>query len=504
MDAAGTAATSLPLAGGGRATAAAAAPALPCRAQALLALLVFAACLAPAAINGLPLVFPDTEGYLRSAQIFRPQHVRAFGYGAFLRLTGGLWSLWLPALAQAALAAWLATRAIALEAPRWPARWRAPAALALVAVLALGHLPWLASWIQADLFTGLLLLALWLLAEHWSALGRVERPLVLLAALGAATMHLTHPPLLAGLGLFALAVLLAHRLRTGTGAAPAPMRRAALLAVALAGLGWGLLAVANWITYHRPTGSLGGSVFLFARLQADGDAAAALRPGCEAGRPWAVCPHLDRLGLPADEFLWRSWSPLPQMGHVSGFMAEAAALNPILLRQDWSAWLANSARRALRQLASVELGNGMDEEGSWFLVRDLPRAGLGHIAEAADAARQAMDGMRPLMPRLAAEGLAVAGLAGLAGLLVLGLARRRPWLWGPALLLLAAWFSNAAIIALGGEVHGRYSARIVWLAPFLGGLLALRAAAARRPAGRPDRWRGREPPPRNPRRAPLH
>lgn len=477
MDAAGTA--TLPLAGDGRAKATTArhgTTALPRRMQALLALLVFAACLAPAAINGLPLVFPDTEGYLKSAQMFRPQHVRAFGYGAFLRLTGGLWSLWLPALAQAALSAWLATRAIALEAPRWPARWRVPAALALVAVLALGHLPWLASWIQADLFTGLLVLALWLLAEHWSALGRIERPLVLLAALGSATMHLTHPPLLVGLGLFVLAVLVVRRLRTTGAPAPAPMRRAALLAFALAGLGWGLLAVANWVTYDKPTGSLGGSVFLFARLQADGDAAAALRPGCEAGRPWAVCRHLDRLGLPADEFLWRSWSPLPQMGWVSGFMAEAAELNPILLRQDWPAWLAYSARRTLRQLSSVELGNGMDEEGSWFLVRELPRAGLGHIAEAADTARQALDGMRPLMPRLAAEGLAVAGLAGLAGLLVLGLARGWPWLWWPALLLLAAWFGNAALIALGGEVHGRYSARIVWLAPFLGGLLALRAA----------------------------
>ena len=101
---------------------------LPPRAQLALGLCVLAACLAPAMLNRHPLVFPDTEGYLLAARMFRPTHVRGFGYGAFLRMTGGLVSLWLPVLAQAALAAWLSARVIALEAPHWPAAWRPPAA----------------------------------------------------------------------------------------------------------------------------------------------------------------------------------------------------------------------------------------------------------------------------------------------------------------------------------------------------------------------------------------
>ena len=446
------------------------------RIQAGIALALLAAGLAPAVLNGLPMVFPDTEGYLVSAQMLRPQHVRAFGYGAFLRLTGGLWSLWLPVVAQALVAAWLVLRLLILETARLPLRWRHPAALALLAVVLLGHLPWLVAWVQPDLFTGLLVLAVYLLAAHWDALPRLERGLLLLAALGAATTHLTHPPLLLGLALFALAVL-------GIGAAAgvarrlAAVRRTVLLALALAVASWGMLAGANWITYRTPTASLGAPVFLFSRLAADGDAAAALRPGCESGSGWAICAHLDWLTLPADEFLWREWSPLPALGYTSGFMREAAVLNPILLRHDWPVWLANSAARTVQQMASVELGDGMDSEGPTLLVEELGKSGLEALGASLMHTRQAADAMRLLMPATAAEALAVMGLAALVGLAALGLYRRRPALWWPALFFLACWVGNAGLIALAGEVHGRYSARLVWLAPLLAGALVLRAVA---------------------------
>lgn len=488
MDAAGTA--DLPLAGSRSSPIAGA---LPLRLQLALALAILIACLVPAAINGVPLVFTDTMNYLASAQMFRPVPDRAFGYGAFLRMTGGLWSLWLPALVQAGLAAWLTVRAVALEAPRWPAGWRRPAALALILILLLGHLPWVAGWIQPGILTGLMVLALWLLAEHWHDMPRPERALMLLTALGAATTHLTDPPLLAGIGLLALGAAalraIRHRRyrRAGEAGPPrglAPIRRTALLALPLALLAWGMLILSNWVTYRQPTASASGSVFLFARLAADGDPAAALRPGCQAGAPWAVCRHLDRLKLPADEFLWRDWSPLRDMGGIFGFRQEAAELNPVLLRHDWPSWLVNSAVRTARQMTSLALGDGMDAEGPWFLARVLGHYGLGHLAPAISASRQMTDGMRPLMPHLPAGILAAAGLAGLAGLFLFGLARHRTSIWWPALFMLGLWVGNALLIGLGGEAHGRYSARLVWLAPLLAGLVALRAATPRAPPQR--------------------
>lgn len=449
---------------------------LSARAQLAFAAVVFAACLAPAAINGYPLVFPDTEGYLLAAAIFRPQFVRAFGYGAFIGATGGMLSLWLTAAAQAALTAWLATRAVALESPRWPDAWRLPVTLALLAVVLLSHAPWLAAWLQPDLFTGLMALSLFLLAEHRDRISKPEQALLFAALIGCATMHLTHPPLLAGIGLFALGALaLGLPLRAPPGVA-ARARRVAGTALLAAALGWAALGAANWITYKRFTDSLGGSVFLFARLAADGDVGSALRPECDAGRPWAACRFLDRFNLTADEFLWRGWSPLAEMGHGSGFMSEAAEINPVLLREVWPNWLGKSALRTVRQLASFELGDGMDDEGTWMMADNLPNEGLSHIADAVNGTLQATDGIRGFLPRPTAETLAVTGLTALVALLVFGARRRRPELWWPALLFLVLYLGNAALIALGGEVHARYGARLVWLAPLLAGLLALRAA----------------------------
>ena len=464
---------------------------LPAGAQLLLAASVFLACLAPALVNGFPLLFPDTESYIIAADVFRPQFIRAFGYGAFIGVTGGLWSLWLTIAAQAALTAWLVTRTVALDSPRWPAAWRGPVVLALLVVVLLSHAPWLAAWVQPDLFTGLMLLALFLLVEHHAALPRVERALLFVVLVGCVTVHLTHPPLMAGLGLFALGALVLAWLARAGRAVVVRVRRTAVLALVAAALGWGALGAANYITYRSFSGSLGGSVFLFARLAADGDVATALRPECEAGKPWVACRFLDRFNLTADEFLWRGWSPLGEMGYSSGFMREAAEINRLLVRRIWPDWLSASASRAVQQLARFELGDGMDDEGTWMMGDNLPDRGLGRIADAASQTRQATDDLRPLMPRPLAETLALAGLVALVGLLVFGALRRRPELWWPALLFLTVYLGNAALIALGGEVHDRYGARLVWLAPLLAGLLALRAArppAAER-VGRPQAGR---------------
>jgi hypothetical protein len=176
------------------------------------------------------------------------------------------------------------------------------------------------------------------------------------------------------------------------------------------------------------------------------------------------------------------------MGYGPGFMREAAEINPVLFQKTWPDWLSASGRRALQQIGRFELGDGMDEEGGGMLAykfseQEQPPQELSRIAVAAGDSHQATDGLRPLMPRAPAETLAITGLAALAGLLFFGSLWRRPDLWWPALLFLAAYAGNAALIGLGGEVHDRYGARLVWLAPLLAALLALRGA---RPAGAED------------------
>ena len=88
------------------------------------------------------------------------------------------------------------------------------------------------------------------------------------------------------------------------------------------------------------------------------------------------------------------------------------------------------------------------------------------------------------MPRGLADGLAAAGLLGLLACAPWARSAGAPRCGGrhccsSLRVFLSAWLGNAALIALGGEVHGRYGARLVWVAPLLAGVLALRAAAAR-------------------------
>jgi hypothetical protein len=438
----------------------------------LMTLLV-AACLAPAVINGTPPVFTDSQGYLANMLIFRPSHMRAFGYGAWLRASGGMLSLWLPAFAQAVVSAWLALRFISLEAAFWPERQRLGLALAAVLLLLAGPLPWLASWLMPDLFTGLMALAVLLLGLHWRRLALWERVALMVFLAGAATMHLTHPPLLLGLAIACAGIaLLARSVR------PAAWRVARLSLMA-ALLGWGALIAANLITYKTFTVSLGSPVFLFARLLEDGDVPAILRPRCEAGEPWIACRYLDRLhGISNDEFLWYDWSPLPEMGYVENYYPEAAALNPILLRAMWPQWLAASVRRAGEQMVTFALGDGFDAEGPRMLARDMPRFGLPWVVPLMTTSRQYDNGLLGYVPRSVADALSAAGLLAVLGLGGWGLVRRRPALWWPAGLFLLFWLGNAATTALAAPVHERYGTRLVWVAPLLALALIMRAGSA--------------------------
>ena len=456
--------------------------------EAQLWLLLFIGCMLPAIVNGGPLVFGDTHGYLIAARDFRPNFERIFGYAAFLRVAGGLVSLWLPALLQAAIAAFLATRLLSLEAKAWPPGWRPLLLAAFVTVLLAGHLPWLAGFLMPDLFTGLLVLALLLLGEHWPRLRRWERWSIAAFLAGAASTHMTHPYLLLGAAALAAGVALLPPARPVAAAA----WRTGGLALMAALLALSALVAANLVTYRQATPFMGNPVFFFARLQADMDAPRILRPRCEAGARDAICGVLDRLEagrMGVDEFLWsrhldpNGRSPIPELGWFNGFYAEARKLNPILLREGWRDWLSASTMRALQQMGRFRLGDGMSPLSARLLLSGLPKVGMPDIATSLADTRQARGTLHRHMPRLVADGLAAMGLIRMVGLFAVGLALHRPELWWPALLFLSIWIGNAMLIGLGGTVHDRYGARLAWAAPLLAGLLAIRAAIPHREPG---------------------
>jgi hypothetical protein len=410
----------------------------------------------PAFLNAYPLVFIDTVSYLLHTTLPEVPWDKTQAYGPFLHLLHWRVSLWPPLLAQGLIAshlAWLAQRT---------ARGAATPAMHLLVCAALALLtsaPWTFATLMPDAFTALAPLCLLLLG--FARLSRIEAAwLTLLGALGIAA-HLSHLP--TALALVVLVALVARR--------PGPALRAATpLLLAL-----GFLLASNLLAFGRATLSPHGAVFLLARLQDDGPAAATIRARCpEAG--WHLCAFADRLPMDSDQFLWDETSPLNRnadgslrrMGGVAG-AAEAREIVAATLRDRPAEVALAMLRNTLRQ---VTLNSAGDTLGNDHLApsarRGIAVAVPGELA-AFDAGLQ-MRGDLParaapfLAPQVPVLLMALAASCWLLWRAVRAGERARAGLLAGALVALLA---NAAAAGALSRPHDRYQARIAWLLPLV-------------------------------------
>jgi len=427
-----------------------------------LAILAGAALLAwPALLNGYPLVFIDSVSYLGHTLFPEWPWDKTAAYGPFLHLFHWGWSLW-PALAAQVLVVshllWLAQRGARGEAT-------AAAHLLLCAGLAgLTSAPWFAATLMPDVFAAVAPLCLLLLGFARDRFSRAEALWLVLLGGFAAAAHLSHLP--TALALVALVAAL-------TRSATVLLRAAAPVALALAAL-----VAANAWAFGRPSLSPHGAVFLLARLQADGPAAATIRAHCpQAG--WHLCAFARRLPMPSDHFLWnaespanrqRDGTPIPMGG--MRLAPEAAAIVALTLRERPGEVAAAMARNTVAQLGMVEVG---DTLGNAHLAASARRA-IAMLPPGELAAFDAAAQMRGELP-----GLAAPFLAAHVPVLLLSLPL------AAAALLLAAWRGDRARLGLvaglllavvanafaTGALSGpaaRYQARIVWLLPLAAAL----------------------------------
>jgi hypothetical protein len=409
----------------------------------------------PAALNGYPLVFIDTVSYLFHTTAPEIPWDKTQAYGPFLHLFHWQWSLWPPMLAQGFWASWflwLAQRAVRGEAaPAWHL-------LLCGSLAALTAAPWFLAKLMPDALTPLAPLGLFLLG--FGALSRREALGVGALTTLAIAAHLSHLP--TTLALVVLTLLLTRRLRP-------VLRVAAPFAMALL-----LLGTSNLIGFGRFSLSPHGSVFLLARLQGDGPAAATLRAHCpQAG--WHLCAFTDRLPMDSDEFLWDGTSPLNReadgspraMGGVQG-AAEARAIVATTLAERPGAVLAAMLGNGLRQVVLVRVGDTLSDE---HLAASARRPLAAHFPPEALAAFDAGLQMRGLLPEAAAPflwpHLPVLLGAALAAALLLAQAWRARDLPRGALILFVfvAVLGNAAATGALSKPHHRYEARIIWLLP---------------------------------------
>jgi hypothetical protein len=423
----------------------------------------------PALLNGYPLVFSDTGGFLH--QTLGPLMLwdKPWIYGPLLHALHWRVSLWLPLAAQALLAShllWLVQRALTGQA-------RPGAHLLLcLGLAAFTTAPFTVALLMPDLLAPATVLALFLLGPGRAALGRAEAwSLGLLASLAIAA-HLAHLPLAAAMVAVAF---LAGRAR-GRALADAARSAAPLLAAVL------LLLATNWAGHGRAALSPHGATFLLARLQADGPAAAVIRDRCPAAG-WYLCAFADRLPMDANDFLWAPDSPVnrdaagrPRFLGGALLSAEAGEIVAATLAEAPLAVAAALLRNTLRQLVTAGIGDTLGPEHLATALR--PRIAEGFPARelaAYDAALQPRgllrDRLAPLAPLHAA-----ALLLALPALAAAGLSAWRAGDGMRLAFLAAVLVGLAANAAATGGLSGvfpRYQARIAWLMPAAALLLFL-------------------------------
>jgi hypothetical protein len=426
----------------------------------------------PAFLNGYPLLFSDTGGFL--AQTLVPLMIwdKPWIYGPLLHLAHWRISLWLPLAAQALLLShllWLTGRVLWGARPWWHLAVCAAAA-------ALTTAPFTIALLMPDVFAPLVLLCLFLLGFASDRLSRLEALWVgLVATLGIAA-HLSHLPL--ALALVVLGALMARRL------APVARMAAPLVGAVL------LLLATNWVGHGRPSLSPHGASFLLARLQDDGPAARTIQAECP-GRGWYLCAFADRLPMDSDNFLWIPESPVNRDAEGHARFLGGALLSPEAreivaetLRREPGAVAAAMVRNAVKQLF-------MAQAGDTLVPTHLEAAVGGRIREYFPAAERAR-----FDAALQTRGTLPAAIAPFllphVPVLLLGLPLCLFGFWRAAqagdlrsfaflLLVLGGVTANALATGALSKPHHRYEARILWLLP-LAGAMAVAASGRALPS----------------------
>ncbi|CAH0312050.1 hypothetical protein [Roseomonas sp. CECT 9278] len=417
----------------------------------------------PALVNGYPLVFSDTGGFLH--QTLGPLMLwdKPWVHGPVLHLFHWRVSLWLPLAAQAVVVShlvWLAQRV--LRGAATPGAHLAACAVAA----ALTTAPFTVALLMPDVFAAPVVLALALLGFAWRWLSRAEVAwLVVLATVGVAA-HLAHLPL--ALAMVGVALLGAQW-------------RGAAFAAAAVGAAVALLLATNLVGHGRAVLSPHGATFLLARLQADGPAAQVIRARCpDAG--WYLCAFADRLPMEANDFLWDAASPVnrapdgtPRFLGGAMLSAEAGQIVNETLRAQPVAVARAILHNTVMQLVTAGIGDTLGPENLAAALRPRIAEGFPPRELAAyDAGLQARGELRAAMlwvaPLHAVALLAALPLLALAGWRAVR--ARDPVRIGLLAAILVGVIGNAAATGGLSGVFPRYQARIAWLLP-VGALLLM-------------------------------
>lgn len=410
----------------------------------------------PIVLNGYPLVFIDTVSYLGQTLFPEWPWDKTPAYGAALHLFHWGVSLWPALLAQVLMLShliWLVQRAA------WQDATVARHLLVCALLAGLTSAPWFAATLMPDILAAVAPLCLLLLAFARDRLSRAEASWVTVLGAFAVAAHLSHLP--TALAMIVVAAVLG-------GGMMAPLRAALPVGLAVAGL-----VAANAWAFGQATLSPHGAVFLLARLQADGPAAATIRAHCpEAG--WHLCAFAGRLPMDSDAFLWDPQAPPNRtadgrpiaMGGMR-LAPEAAAILDLTLRERPLEVAEAMLHNTIAQLGMTEvgdtLGNAHLAASARRAIARLPAEELATFQAGAQMRGTLRDDAAPFLGAHRPVLLASLPLALLA--LLLAAWQRDRVRGGMVAGILVAVLANAFAAGALSAPHDRYQARIVWLLP---------------------------------------
>lgn len=429
-----------------------------------------------ALVNGYPLLFEDTVGYLDGGmEFFRwrwPENDRPLPYSLFTWLLHREQSLWPVILVQGIILAHMIRLVLRVHG----VTLNLPAMLGVYAFLATATpLSWYASQIMPDVFFGVLVLGMYLLGLCRGRIKPWETAYLFFLITASMCFHLSF--LAVGCFLAAACILMRH-IRPRMAPTPRPAMPVAALLLAFT-----VLLCFSWAGHKKISLTPNGPPFLLARMLADGPGKAYLRDAC--GRTaYALCPYLNQLPPTSSQFLWRF---LPEISARDPAFKRAVLdeqvsiiINAARMFPGWTA--RNMARNTARQLMGFESTIHFYEGEKDSFVQKFPFAAPG-FADSLQGRGFLNDGALRSM-NLYHRAVVIISLI-LCTFFAFRCYRERQFYPITLMAWVAlAFLANAFVAGALAGAFGRYEGRGVWLIPFCvilsASILRERPAASRR------------------------
>jgi hypothetical protein len=435
--------------------------------------------IAPALINGFPLVYSDSGTYLLAAiQGYVPAD-RPVYYSLFLFPLHWRSTLWPPIVAQSAITVavldiFLRRSLVILTRPQL--------ALLLCAVAGLTSLPVYASEIMPDIFTPLMILSLCILIFRSSDVTSGERLFLYAVVILAVCVHQ------ANFVIAFLTLVSAVPFRLLMDRSSHQLIRSFAASGALLLLGVGLLILPNYIARREFVTTPGAGTFLLAKLLEDGPALDYLTAECRI-RNYSICSQLlavhhyketrsAQMPSIADYFLWSG--PLEAAGGWFGLAPYASSIAVASILHDPGGFVLASLEGFAHQLVLFDTGDGLGVYGPKSPISTVLRLLFSSgVNRAYLTSRQETGRLDWTIISHLHKVSVVVGLLVIV-ILLAGAFRTTSALGGTLCTLLLAVVANAAVMGTLSPVHARYQSRVVGLIVIVAMMLVYRQVIQKR------------------------